>query len=157
MRIWTRGILRARESYFFDHFLNTRIDTGMESNEGYDLILELGRNDDWHEQNWATTKKNDLKYDEDVNQYIILTLAELANPQVLPLINKYLVSLQSDIGQEAVSFDDSAQEVSGLQDQRGFPVAQSGFIQFRFQPVGRCLFRQGRDLLLFRRIQFEDN
>ena len=34
--------IETTESYFFDRFLGARIDSGMESNEGYDLILELG-------------------------------------------------------------------------------------------------------------------
>ncbi|MDH5762584.1 MAG: hypothetical protein OEZ51_06370 [Nitrospinota bacterium] len=100
--------IETTESYFFNQFLGARIQSGNESNEGFDLIMELGRDEQWLDQNWTEVKKNDLKYDEDVNQYIILTLAELANPQTLSLINKYLVNIRSDIGQEAVGFEDRA-------------------------------------------------
>ena len=131
------------ESYFFDQFLNSRIDSGMESNEGYDLILELGRDDDWLDQNWSTVKKNDLKYDEDVNQYIILTLAELANPQVLPLINKYLVSLQSDIGQEAVGFDDSAKKYLAYKINADFLLLNLGLFNSDSNLLGDAYFDKG--------------
>jgi hypothetical protein len=100
--------IETTESYFFDRFLGARIQSGNESNEGYDLIMELGRDKQWLDQNWTAVRENDLKYDEDVNQYIVLTLAELANPQTLSLINRYLVNLRSDIGQEAVDFEDRA-------------------------------------------------
>ena len=135
--------IETTESYFFDQLLNARVDTGMESNEDYDLILELGRDEDWHNQNWATIKKNDLKYDEDVNQYIILTLAELANPQVLPLINKYLVSLQSDIGQEAIDFDDSAKKYLAYKINADFLLLNLGLFNSDSNLLGDAYFDKG--------------
>lgn len=98
--------IETAESFFSDRFLNARIHSGNESNEGYDPILELGRDEEWRNRNESVLKRNELKYDEDVNQYITLTLADLANPASLSLINKYLVSLETDIGQVVVDLQD---------------------------------------------------
>lgn len=135
--------IETTESYFFDQFLGARIDSGNESNEGYDLILELGRDEDWHDQNWSAIKENDLKYDEDVNQYITLTLAELANPQVLPLINKYLVSLESDIGQEAVSFEDRAKTYLAYKINADFLLLNLGLFNADSNLLGDAYFDKG--------------
>jgi hypothetical protein len=131
------------ESYFFDQFIGARIDSGNESNEGYDLILELGRDEDWLDQNWSAVKENDLKYDEDVNQYITLTLADLANPQTLPLLNKYLVSLESDIGQEAVSFDDRAKEYLAYKINADFLLLNLGLFNPDSNLLGDAYFDKG--------------
>lgn len=135
--------LETTESYFFEQFLRARIKSGNESNEGYDLILELGRDDDWHDQNWAAIKNNELKYDEDVNQYITLTLAELANPQVLPLINKYLVSLETDIGQEAVSFNDRAKKYLAYKINADFLLLNLGLFHSDSNVLGNAYFDKG--------------
>jgi len=135
--------VETTESYFFDRFLGARIDSGNESNEGYDLILELGRDDDWYEQNWSAVKQNDLKYDEDVNQYITLTLADLANPQTLPLINKYLVSLESDIGREAVSFEDRAKTYLAYKINADFLLLNLGLLNPDSNLLGDAYFDKG--------------
>jgi hypothetical protein len=135
--------VETTESYFFDRFLGARIDCGKESNEGYDLILELGRDDDWYEQNWSAVKQNDLKYDEDVNQYITLTLADLANPQTLPLINKYLVSLESDIGREAVSFEDRAKTYLAYKINADFLLLNLGLLNPDSNQLGDAYFDKG--------------
>lgn len=135
--------LETTESYFFEQFLGARIKSGNESNEDYDLILELGRDDDWHDQNWAAIKNNELKYDEDVNQYITLTLAELANPQVLPLINKYLVSLETDIGQEAVSFNDRAKKYLAYKINADFLLLNLGLFHSDSNVLGNAYFDKG--------------
>ena len=131
------------ESYFFGQFLGARIESGMESNEDFDQILELGRDEDWYEENWSAVKKNDLKYDEDVNQYIILTLAELANPQTLPLINKYLVSLQSDIGREAVGFEDRAKKYLAYKINADFLLLNLGLFNSDSNLLGDSYFDKG--------------
>ena len=135
--------VETTESYFFDRFLGARIDSGNESNEGYDLILELGRDDDWYEQNGSAVKQNDLKYDEDVNQYITLTLADLANPQTLPLINKYLVSLESDIGREAVSFEDRAKTYLAYKINADFLLLNLGLLNPDSNLLGDAYFDKG--------------
>jgi hypothetical protein len=135
--------VETTESYFFDQFLGARIDSGNESNEGYDLILELGRDDDWYEHNWSAVKQNDLKYDEDVNQYITLTLADLANPKTLPLINKYLVSLESDIGREAVSFEDRAKTYMAYKINADFLLLNLGLLNSDSNLLGDAYFDKG--------------
>ncbi len=135
--------VETTESYFFEQFLGARIDSGSESNEGYDLILELGRDDDWYDQNWLAVKENDLKYDEDVNQYITLTLAELANPQTLSLVNKYLVSLESDIGQEAISFDDRAKKYLAYKINADFLLLNLGLLNPDSNLLGDAYFDKG--------------
>lgn len=136
--------VETTESFFFDQFLGARIDSGNESNEGYDLILELERDADWLDQNWSTVKQNDLKYDEDVNQYITLTMAELANPQSLSLINKYLVSLKSDIGQEAVSFDDRAKKYLAYKVNADFLLLNLGLFNSGSNLLGDAYFDKGK-------------
>ena len=135
--------VETTESYFFDQYLGARIDSGNESNKGYDLILELGRDDDWCDQNWSAIKKNDLKYDEDVNQYITLTMAELANPQSLSLINKYLVSLESDIGQEAVNFEDCAKKYLAYKDNADLWLLNPGLLNPDSNLLGDAYFDKG--------------
>jgi hypothetical protein len=135
--------VETTESYFFDQFLSARIGSENESNEDYDLILELGRDDDWYEQNWLTVKQNDLKYDEDVNQYITLTLADLANPKTLPLINKYLVSLESDIGREAVSFGDRAKTYLAYKINADFLLLNLGLLNPDSNLLGDAYFDKG--------------
>jgi hypothetical protein len=97
------GKIDTTESFFSNLFLRGRIDSGKESNEGYDLIHEEGRSEEWCEQHWKEIKANEMKYDEDVNQYITLTLAELVNPKSLAFANQYTVGIDDDVGQIAVS------------------------------------------------------
>ena len=96
----TRDI-ETTESFFSNRFIHARIDSGHVSNEGYDEILEEERDQGWQEAHWKEVKENQLKYDEDVNQYITLALSDLAKPQSVDLINKYVVDLKSDAGQVA--------------------------------------------------------
>ena len=96
----TRDV-ETTESFFSSRFINARIDSGQTSNEGYDEILEEERDLEWHETHWKEIKENQLKYDEDVNQYITLTLSDLAKPQSVDLINRYVVDMKSDAGQVA--------------------------------------------------------
>ena len=60
----------------------------------------------WLDRNWKEVKANELKYDEDVNHYITLTLAELANPKSLAFANQYTVSINADVGQIAASLEE---------------------------------------------------
>ncbi len=102
------GNTDTTESYFSDQLLKARVESGLESNAGYDPIFEEGRSEEWKDRHWKEVKANDLKYDEDVNQYITLTLADLANPQSLSLIHKYVVGLDADVGQIAVNQEQTA-------------------------------------------------
>ena len=92
------GKVDTTESFFSDQFLRSRINSGEESNADYDPILAEGRSDEWCEQHWKDVKANELKYDEDVNQYITLTLGDLANPKSLEFANHYTVGIDDDVG-----------------------------------------------------------
>ena len=135
--------VETTESYFFDRFLSARIDSGNESNKGYDPILDLGREQDWHDLNWTAVRKNEFNYDEDVNQYIILTLADLASPHSLPLINKYLVSIGSDIGQTAIDFEDRAKEYLAYKVNADFLLLNLGLFHPDSNVLGTAYFDKG--------------
>lgn len=100
------GEVETTESFFSSRFLTARIESGRPSNQGFDQIYEEERDLEWQQAHWKDIKKNQLKYDEDVNQYITLTLSDLVKPQSLALVNKYLVGMQSDAGQMAVQTEE---------------------------------------------------
>lgn len=102
--------IETTESFFSNRFINARIDSGLPSNEGYDEILEEQRDQDWHAANWKEVKENQLKYDEDVNQYITLTLSDLAKPQSVDLMNKYVVDVKTDAGQVAIQTQEQSKK-----------------------------------------------
>ena len=122
--------------HFFSHqFLNARVETGNESNQGFDPILEENRSEEWLENHWKEIRENDLKYEEDVNQYITLTLAELATPRCLSLVNDYLVGMDCDAGQQAMSFEDRSRQFYSYKINADFLLLQLGL----FHPEGRLL------------------
>jgi hypothetical protein len=90
------------ESYFSEHFLRARIDDNKPSNKDYDPIFEDGRSEAWMQTHEKEIKQNDLEYEEDINQYITLTLAEMVNPKSAVLANQYLVGTNADAGQIAI-------------------------------------------------------
>ena len=96
------GDIETTESFFSNRFLRARIESGHPSNEGLDLIFEENRSSEWQEQHWKQAKDNQLKYDEDVNQYITLILSDLVKGRSQTLINKYIVSMDADAGQTVV-------------------------------------------------------
>ena len=96
------GDIETTESFFSNRFLKARIESKHPSNEGLDLILEKNRSAEWQEKHWKQAKDNQLKYDEDVNQYITLTLSDLVKGRSQTLINKYIVSMDADAGQTVV-------------------------------------------------------
>ena len=85
------GDIETTESFFSNRFLRARIESGHPSNEGLDLIFEENRSSEWQEQHWKQAKDNQLKYDEDVNQYITLILSDLVKG-----------SMDADAGQTVV-------------------------------------------------------
>ena len=91
--------IETTESFFSNRFLKARIESGHPSNEGLDLIFEENRSSEWQEKYWKQAKDNQLKYDEDVNQYITLILSDLVKGRSQTLINKYIVSMDADAGQ----------------------------------------------------------
>ena len=104
------GKVETTESFFFDQFMNARIEMGEDSNAGYDPILEVGRDEAWLERHWKKIKANEMEYEEDVNQYITLVLAELVNPKSLALANQYLVSPESDAGRVATGMEECSKK-----------------------------------------------
>ena len=96
------GDIETTESFFSNRFLKARIESEHPSNEGLDLILEENRSAEWQEKHWKQAKDNQLKDDEDVNQYITLTLSDLVKGRSQTLINKYIVSMDADAGQTVV-------------------------------------------------------
>ena len=96
------GDIETTESFFSNRFLRARIESGHPSNEGLDLIFEENRSSEWQEKHWKQAKDNQLKYDEDINQYITLTLSGLVKGRSQTLINKYIVSMDADAGQTVV-------------------------------------------------------
>ena len=96
------GDIETTESFFSNRFLKARIESGHPSNEGLDLIFEENRSSEWQEKHWKQAKDNQLKYDEDVNQYITLILSDLVKGRSQTLINKYIVSMDADAGQTVV-------------------------------------------------------
>jgi len=96
------GDIETTESFFSNRFLKARIESGHPSNEGLDFIFEENRSSEWQEKHWKQAKDNQLKYDEDVNQYITLILSDLVKGRSQTLINKYIVSMDADAGQTVV-------------------------------------------------------
>jgi hypothetical protein len=90
------------ESFFSEQFLRARINDNKPSNKDYDPILEEGRSDAWMQSHEKEIKQNDLEYEEDINQYLTLMLAEMVNPKSACLANQYLVGTDSDAGQIAI-------------------------------------------------------
>ncbi len=135
--------IETTESFFSNQFLSARIHSENESNEDFDPILEFGRDDEWLERNFRAVKENDLKYDEDVNQYITLTLADLVNPKILPMINKYLVGLESDIGQVAVGFEDHSRKFYAYKINADFLLLNLGLFHPETNCLGEAYFDKG--------------
>ena len=104
------GDTETTESFFSNRFLRARMESGHPSNEGLDLIFEKDRDPGWREQRWKEIKDNQLKYDEDVNQYITLTLSDLVHGRSQSLANKYLVSMEADAGQVAINVDERSKK-----------------------------------------------
>ena len=96
------GDIETTESFFSNRFLKARIESGHPSNEGLDFIFEENRSSEWQEKHWKQAKDNQLKYDEDVNQYITLILSDLVKGSSQTLINKHIVSMDADAGQTVV-------------------------------------------------------
>ena len=137
------GKIDTTESFFSDQFLRGRINSGAESNEGYDPILAEGRNDEWCEQHWKDVKANELKYDEDVNQYITLTLAGLANPKSLAFANQYTVGIDDDVGQIAMSLSEQIKTYFLYKINADFLLLNLGLFRPDTNILGEAYFDKG--------------
>jgi hypothetical protein len=137
------GKIDTTESFFSNQFLRGRIDSGKESNEGYDLIFEEGRNEEWCDKHWKEIKANEMKYDEDVNQYISLTLAELANPKSLAFANQYTVGIDADVGQIAVSLREQIKTYFLYKINADFLLLNLGLFRSDTNILGEAYFDKG--------------
>jgi len=137
------GKIDTTESFFSNQFLRGRIDSGKESNAGYDLIFEEGRNEEWCDKHWKEIKANEMKYDEDVNQYISLTLADLANPKSLAFANQYTVGIDADVGQIAVSLPEQIKTYFLYKINADFLLLNLGLFRSDTNILGEAYFDKG--------------
>jgi hypothetical protein len=137
------GKIDTTESFFSNQFLRGRIDSGKESNEGYDLIFEEGRNEEWCDKHWKEIKDNEMKYDEDVNQYISLVLAELANPKSLEFANQYTVGIDADVGQIAMSLPEQFKTYFLYKINADFLLLNLGLFRSDTNILGEAYFDKG--------------
>jgi len=137
------GKADTTESFFSNQFLQARINGGNESNQGFDPIFDEGRDEEWREKNWKEIKKNEFKYDEDVNQYITLTLADLVNPRTLDLIHKYTVGIDSDAGQIAVNLEERFKKYFLYKINADFLLLNLGLFNPDTNVLGNAYFDKG--------------
>ncbi|PIQ96411.1 MAG: hypothetical protein COV67_09670 [Nitrospinae bacterium CG11_big_fil_rev_8_21_14_0_20_56_8] len=137
------GDVETTESFFSNRLLSARIKSGVESNLGYDQILEEGRDEEWKDTHWSEIRDNQLKYEEDVNQYITLTLSALANPKTLGLVNKYLVRLDADAGQMLKDVEGSSQKFFLYRINADFLLMYLGLFSPNSNLLGDAYFDKG--------------
>ena len=131
------------ESFFSENFLRARIDDDKPSNKEYDPILEEGRSESWIQSHEKEIKQNDLEYEEDVNQYITLMLAEMVNPKTVGLTNQYLVGTDSDAGQIAVDLKFESQKYQVFRTNADFLLFQLGLFSPESNILGDKYFDKG--------------
>ncbi len=130
------------ESYFSNHFLTARIDSDQLSNDGFDSILEDERDSEWKESHWKEVKDNEFKYEEDINQYITLSLAELVNPKPNG-DNSYLVQPSSDAGQLAINLDNASDVYRVFRANADFLLFHLGLFNQNSNVLGDTYFDKG--------------
>lgn len=132
------------ESFFSDQFLRARINGNKPSNVNYDPILEEGRNESWLQSHESEIKQNNLEYDEDVNQYISLMLAEMVNPKSIVLAQQYLVDTNSDAGQIAIDLKLQSQKYKVFRINADFLLFHLGLFSSETNILGDKYFDKGR-------------
>ncbi len=130
------------ESFFSNHFLTARINSDQPSNDGFDPILENERTLLWKETHWKETKENELNYEEDINQYITLSLAELVNSKS-PQNNSYLVNTSSDAGQIAINLDNDSEIYRVFRVNADFMLFHLGLFSPSTNNLGDTYFDKG--------------
>jgi len=131
------------ESFFSERFLRARIDDNKPSSKKYDPILEEGRSETWIQSHEKEIKQNDLEYEEDVNQYITLMLAEMANPKTTGLTNQYLVGTDSDAGQIAIDLKLESQKYQVFRTNADFLLFHLGLFSPQSNILGDKYFDKG--------------
>ena len=137
------GETETTESFFSDHFLRARIDDNKPSSKGYDSIFEVGRNANWLQEHEKEIKQNNLEYEEDVNQYICLMLAEMVNPRATVLVRKYLVGANSDAGQFAIDLKFQSQKYQVYRINADFLLFHLGLCSSYTNILGNKYFDKG--------------
>ena len=131
------------ESFFSERFLRARIDDNKPSSKKYDPILEEGRSETWIQSHEKEIKQNDLEYEEDVNQYITLMLAEMVNPKTAGLTNQYLVGTDSDAGQIAIDLKFESQKYQVFRTNADFLLFHLGLFSPQSNILGDKYFDKG--------------
>jgi hypothetical protein len=131
------------ESFFSERFLRARIDDNKPSSKKYDPILEEGRSETWIQSHEKEIKQNDLEYEEDVNQYITLMLAEMVNPKASGLTNQYLVGTDSDAGQIAIDLKLESQKYQVFRTNADFLLFHLGLFSPQSNILGDKYFDKG--------------
>jgi len=131
------------ESFFSEHFLRARIDDNKPSNKEYDPIFEEGRSETWLQSHKREIRQNELEYEEDVNQYITLMLAEMVNPNTAGLTNQYLVGTDSDAGQIAIDLKFESQKYQVFRTNADFLLFYLGFFSPESNILGDKYFDKG--------------
>lgn len=137
------GEIETTEHFFSQHLLNARVNGDMESNKDFDQIFDEGRSEEWLDGHWTEIKKNHLHYEEDVNQYLTLTLAEWVNPRLLELMNECLVGIHSDVGQKAVEERQLSKRYHLYKINADFLLFQLGLFNPDTQILGDAFFDKG--------------
>ena len=132
------------ESFFSDQFLRARINDNKPSNVKYDPIFEEGRNESWLQSHESEIKQNNLEYEEDVNQYISLMLAEMVNPKSTGLAKHYLVGTKSDAGQIAIDLKLQSQKYKVFRVNADFLLLRLGLFSPETNILGDKYFDKGR-------------
>ena len=131
------------DSFFSERFLRARIDDNKPSSKKYDPILEEGRSETWIQSHEKEIKQNDLEYEEDVNQYITLMLAEMVNPKTTGLTNQYLVGTDSDAGQIAIDLKLESQKYQVFSTNADFLLFHLGLFSPQSNILGDKYFDKG--------------
>ena len=131
------------ESFFSEQFLRARLDDNKPSNKEYDPILEEGRSETWIQSHEKEIKQNELEYEEDVNQYITLMLAEMVNPKTTGLTNQYLVGTDSDAGQIAIDLKLESQKYQVFRTNADFLLFHLGLFSPQSNILGDKYFDKG--------------
>ncbi len=131
------------ESFFSDHFLRARIGDSKPSNNEYDPIFEEGRSETWIQSHEKEIKQNNLEYEEDVNQYISLMLAEMVNPKSTVLAREYLVGTDSDAGQIAIDLKLQSQKYQVFRINADFLLFHLGLFSSETNILGDKYFDKG--------------
>ena len=131
------------ESFFSERFLRARIDDNKPSSKKYDPILEEGRSETWIQSHEKEIKQNDLEYEEDVNQYITLMLAEMVNTKTTGLTNQYLVGTDSDAGQIAIDLKLESQKYQVFRTNADFLLFHLGLFSPQSNILGDKYFDKG--------------